>query len=81
VGESVVVVVVAIAVVVTGSGEVGDVDVDSVGDGPGEWGEEATSDWSADIVPCAAACCACNKEGSSTADSSWFERRSSLSNS
>ena len=63
--------------VVAGSGEVGDVDVDSTGDGPGHWGEEAMSnssavtfDSSADSVLCAAAYCACNEEDSSTADSS-----------
>ena len=60
-----------------GSGEVGDVNVDV--DSTCDWGEEVTSDSSAvtfdssaDIMLCATACFASNKEDSSTADSSWL---------
>jgi hypothetical protein len=40
-------VVIAVVVAVVGSDEVGDVDVDSMGDGPEDWGKEPTSNSSA----------------------------------
>ena len=64
-----------------GSAKVGH--VDSIGDGEDltRPSSAMTLDLSTDIVLCAAACWACNECDSSTADSSWFDRVVSHSNS